>query len=460
MKEYGVIYKIENKINGKCYIGQTINDFNKRYECSGVGIERVYKFHNINRESGYSYNKHLMSSIEKYGFENFDVDDKFDIAYNQDELNYKETYWINYFDSYYNGYNHTPGGDSGGNRKEIICITNSEIYPSSKDVKLKYDISSYDMFRYSYKKLHVTSKEGDKDLLWMKYNEYIDLLKDDNVKYGTFSKLENMADYLLYCNKCNKDGILSEKELLGDVKKDYNSASYSHFKELEDPIINQYNELRNKIIKIYTTSGETEELRKNKNLNISLLDLNNMLKNISKDLLSEMEYLEKIKYKTNIECNNIMTNDIFIYDLDFYNKNSIKYLLNMLHTDSEYEDINIMKLDLINIISKCNFTRIQQDVLNLWCNGNNVTNISNVMKTSKSNVSRHIEGIVKIVMKKLEDEYKDWYYTFKVKGKYKRCNECGKVKLECNFHNKGYKRRTGTCKQCRSKKYKMQQLIK
>ena len=42
---YGVIYKITNKVNKKCYIGQSIYKFNERYSRSGNGIERVYKFH-------------------------------------------------------------------------------------------------------------------------------------------------------------------------------------------------------------------------------------------------------------------------------------------------------------------------------------------------------------------------------------------------------------------------------
>ena len=40
MKIYGIIYKIENLVNGKVYIGQTTRKFNERYY--GHGIEAVY----------------------------------------------------------------------------------------------------------------------------------------------------------------------------------------------------------------------------------------------------------------------------------------------------------------------------------------------------------------------------------------------------------------------------------
>lgn len=66
------------------------------------------------KNNGYKYNKHLLNSIEKYGFDAFEVDEEFDKAYSQEELNLKEIYWIDFYDSYKNGYNNNIGGD--GNR--------------------------------------------------------------------------------------------------------------------------------------------------------------------------------------------------------------------------------------------------------------------------------------------------------------------------------------------------------
>lgn len=110
---YGIIYKIENTINGKVYIGQTIHKrgFNGRYECKGEGIERVYNYHNNQKNRNRDYNAHLLNSIKKYGFDAFFVDEIFDTARNADELNEKEQYYIKEFNSFYNGYNCTLGGD-------------------------------------------------------------------------------------------------------------------------------------------------------------------------------------------------------------------------------------------------------------------------------------------------------------------------------------------------------------
>lgn len=110
----GYIYKITNTVNGKIYIGLTTTGFNKRYNVKGEGIERVYNYHASRKRREEPYNKHLLNSIEKYGFEAFEVIKEFDIAYSKEELKEKERYWVSYYksnDANY-GYNKTEGGDS------------------------------------------------------------------------------------------------------------------------------------------------------------------------------------------------------------------------------------------------------------------------------------------------------------------------------------------------------------
>ena len=110
---YGIIYKIENIVNHHVYIGQTTsaNGFNGRYQCKGKGIERVYNVCISQRKRGAYYNEHLFNAIKKYGFDAFVVDEIFDTALTLDELNDKEIFYVNQFDSYCNGYNSTLGGE-------------------------------------------------------------------------------------------------------------------------------------------------------------------------------------------------------------------------------------------------------------------------------------------------------------------------------------------------------------
>ena len=171
---YGVIYKITNIINGKCYIGQTVVGYKKRYKAKGNGIERIY-YHNIYyRNNGRYYNDHLIKSIEKHGFKAFEVIEIYDIAFSKEELDIKEILYINKFDCINNGYNHTEGGGgvrlfgennpfygkthsdetknkisknhanvSGKNNpraRKIICITTGKIFDTIKEASEYYNV--------------------------------------------------------------------------------------------------------------------------------------------------------------------------------------------------------------------------------------------------------------------------------------------------------------------------------
>ena len=64
--------------------------------------------------------------------------------------------------------------------------------------------------------------------------------------------------------------------------------------------------------------------------------------------------------------------------------------------------------------------------------------------------------IPKIIASYAEDKYLEWYYTFKEKGKFKKCSRCGDIKLA---HNKYFSRNKTSkdgfysiCKVCRNKK--------
>ena len=91
------IYKIENKINGKVYIGQSQNIF-KRWSVHG------------NKNKANNCNMVIAKAITKYGVENF----RFEILElcTKEELNIKEKHWVSVYNSYKNGYNSTTGGDA------------------------------------------------------------------------------------------------------------------------------------------------------------------------------------------------------------------------------------------------------------------------------------------------------------------------------------------------------------
>ena len=96
----GFIYKITNTINGKSYIGQTIQNVK----------ERFYQ-HCVTKCSKAVSNMAIHRAIKKYGKSNFTVEVIEEI--DSTNLNDRERYWIRYYDSYNNGYNSTEGGQDG-----------------------------------------------------------------------------------------------------------------------------------------------------------------------------------------------------------------------------------------------------------------------------------------------------------------------------------------------------------
>lgn len=94
----GRIYCIKNNINDKVYIGKTIMTVRERFREHCCDCYRRAK-----------EKRPLYSAMRKYGPKNFSVTlvDEVDYA----ELDEAERYYIQKFDSYYNGYNATLGGE-------------------------------------------------------------------------------------------------------------------------------------------------------------------------------------------------------------------------------------------------------------------------------------------------------------------------------------------------------------
>lgn len=114
----GYIYKITNNINRKIYIGKTTRTIKERWK------EHLKKMN-------YGKNK-LYNALNKYEIDNFIIEEIEEC--DDDILNEREIYWINFYNSYENGYNSTGGGDGG------IQITSTKIKQIVKLYQLGYCI--------------------------------------------------------------------------------------------------------------------------------------------------------------------------------------------------------------------------------------------------------------------------------------------------------------------------------
>lgn len=130
------IYKIENKINGKAYIGQSVN------------IPARWRRHCVvahnSTMNGYDYP--LYKAIRKYGLENFDFSV---LEYCElNELNEKEKFYIQKYDAVNNGYNQTLENSPSGHYVKISSTILAEIIDllqnsnlSQADIARKFSLS-------------------------------------------------------------------------------------------------------------------------------------------------------------------------------------------------------------------------------------------------------------------------------------------------------------------------------
>jgi predicted DNA-binding protein YlxM (UPF0122 family) len=124
-----VIYKTTNLVNGKIYIGQDSKN-NPKYLGSGVI---------------------LLKAIKKYGKINFKKE-IIDEAFSFDELNRKEVFWINEYDSMNQkrGYNVSFGGYGNPLPKEILLRKSEKAkkegtYRGENNGNFKYDIKDVEL---------------------------------------------------------------------------------------------------------------------------------------------------------------------------------------------------------------------------------------------------------------------------------------------------------------------------
>ena len=160
-----IIYKITNTITNKSYIGQTKSSLAKRWtqhKCDAKKKTHLY-FH---------------KAIKKYGIDCwlFEILEYFDKSQPMELLNIRERYWIEYHNTFMDGYNLTTGGEGGQERseetkKKIGLAHKGKVSPMkgkthSEETKQKMRNKANNMSREHKKKIseaklgHIVSEEA------------------------------------------------------------------------------------------------------------------------------------------------------------------------------------------------------------------------------------------------------------------------------------------------------------
>lgn len=184
------IYKITNKINGKSYIGQSIY------------IERRWKDEKcaISNPNDNEYNRVITQAFRKYGIENFEFEVIEECE--KEKLNEREKYWIDYYDTYHNGYNSTVGGDN--------AITSQKINQNDLE-KIIYLLQANEISEQEISQLTGysigTISEINRGHIW----------KQDNLTYPLRTRVNNKAEKR--CPICGKI-ISSSATICDQCRKD------------------------------------------------------------------------------------------------------------------------------------------------------------------------------------------------------------------------------------------------
>ncbi len=196
-----IVYCITNKVNGKQYVGQTIESIKRRW--------------NSHCKKGCF----LYNAIKKYGKDNFKID-ILEKCSSAQELHKREIYWIKKLNTCVcdngNGYNLSTGGECGlkgyihtkeDNRKNsenhcipIICYYNAIIYPSIKEAAEKLGLNASNIIEVLKGKRKHT---GGYHFEYLKEDTDIEVIKNGPY-FGKFVKHGNKRASIL----CTTNGII------------------------------------------------------------------------------------------------------------------------------------------------------------------------------------------------------------------------------------------------------------
>ena len=218
VKKVRGIYKVTNKINGKVYIGQSVD------------IGRRWHQHMTAEDDSYFH-----KAIQKYGVENFEWEVIEQCK--KKDLDEREIYWIEYYDSFNKGYNCTKGGDgvcSGVNAGEKNPNWKGGVSSGPEYSKQWYEVNK-EKIKQHYKQYYQANKEKVKE-----YNEVNkEKIKQYRKQYYEANKekrKEKMKEY----NEVNKEKIKQQQKEYYETNKEKRKEKKKEYNEVNKEKIKQY----------------------------------------------------------------------------------------------------------------------------------------------------------------------------------------------------------------------------
>ena len=189
------IYCITNKITQKRYIGQTAKS-----------VEQRMKTHKATYRKKRTWNFPLYRAMRKYGFDNFIPEILEECS--EEDLNAREVYWIDFFDTYFNGYNATYGGEG---RPQFDYDKIADAYRRLQCIK---DVAAeigccVDTVQDAQKTKGIVTRSGT-DIMRERYSKKVDMLdKQTQECLKAFPSASEAARWLIENNfsRCGISGL-------------------------------------------------------------------------------------------------------------------------------------------------------------------------------------------------------------------------------------------------------------
>lgn len=176
------IYVITNQVNGKQYVGKTVNSINYRWT---QHLNSIYKPTTEKRP--------LYTAMRKYGSKNFKIEQLEECS--SFEAEKREQYWISKLNTYKEGYNATVGGD-GKQLYNYLNIVNKYLeLHNINEVKRVFGCTKETVQR-ALKEYHITPTPSA-EVLKKKNSKKVAMIdKDSNEVLKIFSSSKEATEYL------------------------------------------------------------------------------------------------------------------------------------------------------------------------------------------------------------------------------------------------------------------------
>ena len=335
------------------------------------------------------------------------------------------------------------------NGKEFYDEFFEELFDTEERQKIKIHLSKEDSL-YSTSNVAIYLERLGTYILNSK--EHIidgEVQQKKELKYKIYNSKE------LFRRACKEEKVMNQLAIgNGGVpyinnKETYNGEAFPIFQAVEQ----NYNKVKDVVFEKKDIEKH-EVLRNYYDLYVHLInkmksgngtmELSYLVHGVKDDLNNGKLLLERpITFKSPL----VPTGSQMFKEIDIPTEKEIRSLLRMKYEGIDDTDMVCVMMDFEDVLSRCTFTKNQQNVLNLYRRNVKPYQTIEILHMKQQLVNITINSICKVIEKKYWEEYRERYYTYVVKGTWKKCSKCGETKLIHHF-SKNKDRYRPKCKKC------------